>query len=1181
MVKAQFVLIAILLESVPGSAWATTFWFTSSPVTAAPGPANLTETLCKATTSLVDVHLWAQTDPGATLVNFSLNVQSTNALVFDFVGVAVQNPGESTGSGRFQYVLDTTPTSGFVPIALASAPDRIDGFQGFTISGIHEGLNPTNADDLSLAQPAWLLATLTLEITGSGLTQLLLEVGDNGINNAGSTVSNHVASLFSATLTTHNVPGDFNLDGSVNGSDLVIWESYFGTPSEADCLTGDINADGDTDGVDFMELQRYLERPASPTSPAMMMIPEPIGAWLLMAGLGILSVGACWRRYHVRTPRNRRWLAVLFLFVVLLEIDTDQSAQAQQFGEWNAGPGSWSNPANWNPAIVPDAQFQINSARIDNGGQPTIVGPVPDLFKLQVFDGQLTIDSGFSLFMNDSALVGDAGSLNLQGGSLSAAEGTVLLGGQLAGEGIVAGDLSNAGRLRPGGPTGSPAAILSLTSNYTQWPGGVLESGLGQVGSGGIGIGGIDFNQLQVSDRATLGGKLEIHLIDVGNGPYKPSPGDRFDVLTAGVVDGRFDSIELRGMSSNLALKLAYESSNVRVQFVEPNQMVLGSPLVAGQQLDWFTDADLIWTGFLPPNLTQPVVLNAGAGPDNVIHVSSDNAQIYSLSVGDPTQDIALSVAAERFLSVTHGMSLEDHGRLLGAGTVVGNVINRGAIAPGAFQETARLTIDGNFQQESNGRMELQVAGVQPGEFDQLHITGRADLGGHLVLDLTALESLEPGFLLPLLTTDGGFDGQIESFQLISGFVNQCYVLNADFTFNTSLFFDSGDMNVDGVVDANDLQLFALALVDKDAYRDTIFSTNAFYVDVACLGDVNLDGLFDFDDITAFSSNAGLALPAVVAAIKAAQQSVPEPSTLALVILALLAGICNKPGKTARRRHPPSAFTLIELLTVITIVSIFMALLLPAIQMGREAARRTQCASNLKQIGIALQAHHEQLRHFPPGSRLHERSWQMGVGWRALILPFMGHATLYDALNVQPNGGVGQQGLKSIPLYHCQSAEPDTDRANYAGVSGAFGFGEPLFQSNFCGDIFASGMFYPESNRQISQISDGTSHTLAVGELISLSRQWWAGATWEKKRPPPEPPLEICTDASRNIRFPINSGRVNKLVNHRAFDSRHPGGAQFCYVDGHVEFVLESSDFVIYQQQATIHGGESPQSPIP
>jgi prepilin-type N-terminal cleavage/methylation domain-containing protein/prepilin-type processing-associated H-X9-DG protein len=288
------------------------------------------------------------------------------------------------------------------------------------------------------------------------------------------------------------------------------------------------------------------------------------------------------------------------------------------------------------------------------------------------------------------------------------------------------------------------------------------------------------------------------------------------------------------------------------------------------------------------------------------------------------------------------------------------------------------------------------------------------------------------------------------------------------------------------------------------------------------------------------------------------------------------------------------AFTLVELLVVIAIIGILIALLLPAIQAARAAARRSGCQNNLKQLGLALQNYHAAKKVFPPGGRKHSTSGKIGISWRALILPQLEESSLHEQLGLRPDGGATNMlaAEKELPkVFACPAAEPSEDidkRSNYWGVCGAARNNERIdLEDMICGDLFTNGMFFPDSKTKTAKITDGTSHTLAVGERVySVVRSWPTGVTWVGT-----PPTRICSEAANNIRYPINAshaqfgyyvadgkapptGPFSILGNDLFFGSNHSGGANFCFADGSVHYLNDTIDFTIYEDLATIAGQE-------
>lgn len=285
-------------------------------------------------------------------------------------------------------------------------------------------------------------------------------------------------------------------------------------------------------------------------------------------------------------------------------------------------------------------------------------------------------------------------------------------------------------------------------------------------------------------------------------------------------------------------------------------------------------------------------------------------------------------------------------------------------------------------------------------------------------------------------------------------------------------------------------------------------------------------------------------------------------------------------------------FTLIELLTVVAIMSVLIALLLPAVQTARESARRSACHNNLRQLGLSLHNWHNQEAAFPPGAPLHAAQGRPSISWRVLILPHLEQPALYQQIGPRKDGGAENWNAEAniLPVFTCPSAEQDSDdwkRSNYWGVGGAASpDGYIDLEDHVCGDLFVNGLLFPDSKTKIAQVSDGTSNTLALGERTYIFRSWMTGATWVGI-----PPKRICAESTNNIRLPINAshaefgyfvadgrappgGPYEIRMNDLFFGSEHPGGASFCFADTSTRFVSEAIDFTLYENLATISGGE-------
>jgi prepilin-type N-terminal cleavage/methylation domain-containing protein/prepilin-type processing-associated H-X9-DG protein len=296
-----------------------------------------------------------------------------------------------------------------------------------------------------------------------------------------------------------------------------------------------------------------------------------------------------------------------------------------------------------------------------------------------------------------------------------------------------------------------------------------------------------------------------------------------------------------------------------------------------------------------------------------------------------------------------------------------------------------------------------------------------------------------------------------------------------------------------------------------------------------------------------------------------------------------------------RARH---GFTLVELLVVIAIIGVLVALLLPAVQAAREAARRVKCQNHLKQIGIALLNYESTFKTLPAGMEVELSLHCSGADCRGnalwtRLLPYLEQAPLaaqYD----DKLGGLATAnaalGANALSVYACPSDgkwATFPNRRNYFGVAG----GRLRHSHGWRGDVFLDGVFNINLRRRLAEISDGSSNTLAVGESFHAQR-WGAGAgygdpnvggpvTWMMCSACIKPSC-LPADRSygrdmRNAKYPINA--VVPLLpdneNDTPFGSQHPGGASFVFADGHVSLLYQGLPMNVYQLLAACDDGET------
>jgi hypothetical protein len=532
--------------------------------------------------------------------------------------------------------------------------------------------------------------------------------------------------------------------------------------------------------------------------------------------------------------------------------------------------------------------------------------------------------------------------------SLGTGDVTINAQGILGGSPTIQGAVTNHGRVAPGNSPG----IITVNGDYTQSSNGTLEIEVASFTGPGW-VPGTDHDQLQVTGRATLAGRLEIPVIDplkAAGGPALGLP--PIDFLTAGDLDGEFDTIVAPGLdqiNENLTVEVEYitdgPNQGARLSFV-PTKLNLefedvdndGTP--AWQEtLSWrdITDPDDPQPATETPDIHHDLEIVNNDNTTQTLVVQNSIERVARLHVGGGTSELILAVGdgntmdgAETLNSLTsatikdNGVIALDNGILAASAievqngglfrgnglvdlsnedsTVIGKLtVSSGTLSPGS--SVGQITVEGDYEQGSAGTLVVELE--SQASHDEVDVTGSAQLHGTLEVDLSNLAAANPGDTFDIVSA-GNLSGSFNRVNTTGDprfWVRTFYQHGLNGIASGELC-DVGDADCDQQTggDDGDINAFAFALRDEVAFlNDPRYGSSRQSVDLDGWGTPNFapDGDVDFDDIDDFvrlhsgSGSSAVIFSKVWEAIKN-YQSVPEPNMVWLLVGISQFSVCNR-----------------------------------------------------------------------------------------------------------------------------------------------------------------------------------------------------------------------------------------------------------------------------------------------